>query len=157
MFPSARLTALDVSDEFLAIARRNLVGYDVRFVKGEIDKLDLPDASFDRAICTEVLEHVVDPSAVLDAISRVLRPAGVAVITVPNDPLIGRIKRIIHRSPAGWILGDRIEWGGNTYHLHQWTPGAFAELLSEHFRITDQRGAPFGRIPLRACFRAVRY
>src|SRR5262245_32513794 len=35
MFPEARLTAIDVSDAYLAIARTNLAGYDVRFVKGE--------------------------------------------------------------------------------------------------------------------------
>jgi ubiquinone/menaquinone biosynthesis C-methylase UbiE len=155
MFPSARLTALDVSDEYLATARANLAGYDVRFVKGEIDKLGLPDASFDRVVCSEVLEHVVDPTAVLEAIAKVLRPGGAAVITVPNDPLIGRVKRIVRRSPAGWVLRDRIEWGGDTYHLHQWTPSAFARLLSNHFRVTEQRGAPLDRFPLRACFRCV--
>ena len=155
MFPESRLTAIDVSDEFLSTARKNLAGYDVRFLKGEIDKLDLPEASFDRAICTEVLEHVVAPDAVLGAIARVLRPSGVAVITVPNDPLIGRVKRIVRRSPAGWVLRDRIEWGGDTYHLHQWAPEAFARLLADHFRITEQRGAPLDRVPLRACFRCV--
>ena len=40
--PRARLTAIDVSTVFLETARRNLAGYDVRFVKGEVDKLDLP-------------------------------------------------------------------------------------------------------------------
>src|SRR5919106_274951 len=48
MFPTARLTALDVSDVYLENARRNLAGYDVRFVKGEVDKMDLQAASFGR-------------------------------------------------------------------------------------------------------------
>jgi 2-polyprenyl-3-methyl-5-hydroxy-6-metoxy-1,4-benzoquinol methylase len=155
MFPEANLTAIDVSDEYLAIARKNLAGYQVRFVKGEVDKLDLPPAAFDRVICTEVLEHVVDPDAVLGAIARLLRPSGVAVVTVPNDPLIGRLKGIVRRSPAGWILRDRIEWGGDTYHLHQWTPEQFAQLLTRHLRVTDHRGAPLDRAPVRACFRCV--
>src|SRR5262249_36836454 len=87
MFPDARLTAFDVSGVFLETARRNLAGYDARFVKGEIDKLPIPDASYDRITCTEVLEHTVDPEAILATIARLLRPDGVAVITVPNDPL----------------------------------------------------------------------
>ena len=155
MFPEARLTAIDVSDEYLSLARKNLAGYDVRFLKGEVDKLDLPSCEFDRVICTEVLEHVVDPEAVLAAIARLLRPSGAAVITVPNDPLIGRIKDVVRRSPFGWVLGDRIEWGGDTYHLHQWTPESFAQLLAGHFRIEERRGAPLDRVPVRACFRCV--
>lgn len=101
MFPEARLTAIDVSDEYLAVARKNLAGYDVTFLKGEVDKMELDADQFDRVICTEVLEHVVDPDAVLGAITRLLRPTGVAVITVPSDPLIGRIKEVVRRSPAG--------------------------------------------------------
>src|SRR5262245_36226281 len=46
-FPRARITALDVSNVYLDLARANLAGYDARFVKGEVDKLALPAASFD--------------------------------------------------------------------------------------------------------------
>ena len=155
MFPEARLHANDVSEEFLKTARKNLAGLDVRFLKGEVDKLGLPDASFDRIICTEVLEHVVDPDAILAACARLLRPDGVAVITVPNDPLIVRAKGIVRRTPARWFLGDRIEWGGDTYHLHRWTPDAFARLLQRYFHVTDRRQAPIGLLPVRACFRCV--
>jgi 2-polyprenyl-3-methyl-5-hydroxy-6-metoxy-1,4-benzoquinol methylase len=153
MFPAARITAIDVSGAYLDVARRNLAGYDARFVKGEVDKLDLPAASFDRIICTEVLEHTVDPEAVLGAIARLLRPAGVAAITVPNDPLILRLKGLLRRTPVGWALGDRVRWGGDEYHLHQWTPAEFERLLARHFRVTDRRMAPSSALPIRACFR----
>ena len=114
MFRGARITAIDVSDIYLDTARKNLAGYDARFIKGEVDKLDLPAASFDRIVCTEVLEHTVDPEAVLGAIARLLRPAGVAAITVPNDPLILRLKGFVRRTPVGWALGDRVEVGGTS-------------------------------------------
>jgi SAM-dependent methyltransferase len=156
MFPRARLTAIDVSSEYLAIARKNLSGYDVRFVKGEVDKMDLPDASFDRIICTEVLEHVVDPDAVLGAIARLLRPDGVAAITVPNDPLILRLKGVARRRPFRWIAGNRFEWGGEDFHLHRWTPADFERVLDNHLRVTRRRSAPLGLFPLRACFRCER-
>src|SRR5438105_941699 len=63
MFPRAKITAIDVSDVFLDTARKNLAGYDVKFLKGEVDKMDLPSAIFDRIVCTEVLEHTIDPDA----------------------------------------------------------------------------------------------
>jgi len=155
MFPAARLTAIDVSEVFLATARKNLAGFDARFIKGEIDKLDLPAASFDRIICTEVLEHTVDPPAILAAIARLLRPNGVAVITVPNDPLINRLKQVVKRTPVGWALGNRIEWGGDIYHLHQWTPDELERLLTPHYRVTSREFAPHATLPIRACFRCV--
>jgi len=156
LFPEAKITAVDVSEVFLATARKNLAGYDARFVKGEIDKLELPAESFDRIICTEVLEHAVDPGAMLAEMARLLRPSGVAVITVPNDPLILALKSAVRRTPAGWLLGDRVQWGGDQYHLHRWTPAAFERLLEAHFRVTHKRFAPFAALPIRACFRCVK-
>jgi 2-polyprenyl-3-methyl-5-hydroxy-6-metoxy-1,4-benzoquinol methylase len=155
MFRDARLTAIDVSSVFLDTARKNLAGYDARFIKGEVDKLDLPSASFDRIVCTEVLEHTEDPEAILATIARLLRPHGVAVITVPNDPLILGLKGIVRRTPLGWVLRDRLKWGGDEFHIHQWTPAEFERLLGRFMRVTDRRCAPFDALPIRACFRCV--
>ena len=153
MFPTARLTAIDVSGVYLDAARRKLVGYDVTFLKGEVDKMDLAEASFDRIVCTEVLEHVVDPDAILAAIARLLKPTGHAVITVPNDPLILRVKGVIRRTPARRLLGARIDWGGDEFHLHHWTPAEFRRVLARHLRVADERAAPSRLLPLRACFK----
>lgn len=156
MFPRARLTAIDVSGVFLETARKNLAGYDARFVKGEVDKLDLPDESYDRIICTEVLEHTLDPEAILAAMARLLRADGIVVITVPNDPLIIRLKAVVRRTPLGLVLRDRIDWGGDVYHLHRWSPDEFERILRRHFRITTRRAAPLDALPLHACFRCIR-
>lgn len=149
MFRQAKLTAIDVSDLYLDTARRRLAGYDVRFLKGEVQKLALPAQSFDRIVCTEVLEHTTDPESILVEIARLLRRDGVAVITVPNDPLIDQIKRVLVRLP---FLG-RAEWGGDHYHLHRWRPREFRALLERHFRVEAYDAAPHTAIPLRACFR----
>jgi len=155
LFPRARLTAADVSQVFLDTARKNLAGYDVRFLHGEIQRLDLPARSFDRIICTEVLEHTVDPEAILARLAELLRPGGVAVITVPNDPLILRLKAIVRRTPIGWLLGSGINWGGDEYHLHTWTPSEFEAVLARHFRVVERRAAPLDLVPLRVCFACV--
>lgn len=155
LFPTARLTAIDVSDLYLDNARRNLQGYDVRYVKGEVDKLDLPSQSFDRIICTEVLEHTKDPDAILATIARMLKPTGVAVITVPNDPLIAKLKGAIRETPIGAIYKDKIEWGADEFHLHKWTPSEFEALLSKHLRVLERASAPNDLMPIRACFRCI--
>ena len=49
------------------------------------DALALPfrDACADAVLCTEVMEHVADPDAMLAEIHRVLRPGGRLLLTVP--------------------------------------------------------------------------
>jgi 2-polyprenyl-3-methyl-5-hydroxy-6-metoxy-1,4-benzoquinol methylase len=152
MFKRSKLTALDVSDVFLETAKRNLAGYDVKFMKGELDKLDLAPDQFDRVICTEVLEHTKDPEAILRAIVRVLAPGGRAVITVPNDPLINGLKSVVRRTPVGWVFRGRINWGGDQYHIHVWKPAEFRAVLERHFEIERQVSAPAEWLPLRPCF-----
>jgi ubiquinone/menaquinone biosynthesis C-methylase UbiE len=152
MFKRAKLTAVDVSDVFLDSAKKNLAGYDVEFIKGEIDKLSLPAEKFDRIICTEVLEHTKNPEAILREIARLLRPGGRAVITVPNDPLINRLKSVVRKTPVGWLLGGKIEWGGDIYHIHIWKPAEFRQLLERYFDVEEQRAAPNDWLPLRPCF-----
>lgn len=47
-------------------------------------RLPFPDNSFDRVICSEVLEHVDDPDAVLAEIARILKPDGRFAASVPR-------------------------------------------------------------------------
>ena len=156
LFPEAELVGVDVSAVMLGKAKKNLARHHVTLLRGELSELDLPTASFDRLICTEVLEHVVDPRALLAQMRRLLRPTGIAVITLPNDPLIIRLKNAVrrlglHRVPP---LG-RVAWGGDKYHLHLWELEQMRELLRPHFTLTAERFAPLAVLPIRCCFRCV--
>lgn len=52
-------------------------------IRGDALKLPFPDASFDRIVVSEVLEHIDDDAGVLAEIHRVLRPGGIVAATVP--------------------------------------------------------------------------
>ena len=47
-------------------------------------QLPFADASFNQVICSEVLEHIPDYLSALNEIERVLKPGGVAAISVPR-------------------------------------------------------------------------
>ena len=153
MFPQCDLTGVDVSGEMIAKARRNLAGLNVRFLKGELQAVGLPAGGFDRIVCSEVLEHVVEPEQILCAMQNLLAPGGRAVVTIPNDTLIHQIKEMIRLTRLDILppLG-RIAWGGDQYHLHVWTVRQMESLLSRYFQVDDVRTAPSRILPVRACF-----
>lgn len=51
---------------------------------GDATRLPFPDATFDRVIASEVMEHIPDDTAALDELVRVLRPGGVLAVTIPS-------------------------------------------------------------------------
>ena len=53
-------------------------------VVGDALALAYPDESFDSVIASEVLEHIPDDDAAIAELSRVLRPGGTLVVTVPR-------------------------------------------------------------------------
>ena len=70
---------LDMTDEMLALARRNAADAGVRnvhFLKGVIEEIPLPADSVDVVISNCVINLSVDKPAVLAEIARVLKPGG---------------------------------------------------------------------------------
>ncbi|GAB3325455.1 class I SAM-dependent methyltransferase [Geodermatophilus aquaeductus] len=53
-------------------------------LRGDLRHLPFPDASVDRVIASEVLEHIPDDVPAMAEIARVLKPGGKAVVTVPR-------------------------------------------------------------------------
>jgi SAM-dependent methyltransferase len=54
-----------------------------KIVKYDGKNLPFATQSIDHFICTEVLEHVPDPTELIDDMYRVLKPDGSAIITIP--------------------------------------------------------------------------
>ncbi len=78
----ARVTALEATDDALALSRTELGdrGIDADFVVGDVHDLDLPDDSFDVVHAHQVLQHVADPVRALREMRRVCRPGGIVAV-----------------------------------------------------------------------------
>ena len=77
--PTARYQGIDIgnAEEFgMKQGREGITYYDGRTIP-------FPDASFDSAICIEVLEHVEDPDVVVREVARCLRHDATLLVTVP--------------------------------------------------------------------------
>ena len=72
---------VDISERALETARQQ--GLTVQC--GELDSLHLPAASFDVVTLWEVIEHVPNPRGMLLEIHRLLKPAGVLLMSTPNS------------------------------------------------------------------------
>ena len=71
------------------------------------------DGTFDRVIAAEVLEHVLDDQRAMNELARVLRPGGLAAITVPSwlpERICWALSTEYHEVPGGHVrIYTRVE------------------------------------------------
>ncbi|MBP2703369.1 class I SAM-dependent methyltransferase [Microbispora sp. RL4-1S] len=75
-------------------------------VVGDALRMPFPDASFDRVIAAEVLEHIPDDMTAMREIVRVLKPGGRAAVTVPSflpERVCWALSEDYHTAPGGHI------------------------------------------------------
>jgi ubiquinone/menaquinone biosynthesis C-methylase UbiE len=79
--PSGSVVGVDASPPMLELAARRCLGQEgVELRSGEAVSLPVDDASFDAALCVQVLEYVADPTVALAEMHRALRPGGRVVV-----------------------------------------------------------------------------
>ncbi|MDE0873284.1 MAG: class I SAM-dependent methyltransferase [Acidimicrobiales bacterium] len=76
---------VDVRNTFAAMIEAGELHDQVQGQPVSADALKLPfaDETFDRIICSEVLEHIPDDQTAIGELARVLRPGGSIAVTVP--------------------------------------------------------------------------
>lgn len=57
-----------------------------RAAQASVTALPFADATFDSALCSEVLEHIRDDATAVAELTRVLKPGGLLLISVPTPP-----------------------------------------------------------------------
>ncbi|MEU8795946.1 class I SAM-dependent methyltransferase [Spirillospora sp. NPDC048819] len=102
-------TAIDLSPDAVALAR----AHGVEAYEGDARYLPLPQCHYDLALALDVLEHIEDDERAAAEITRVLKPGGTALVSVPcdmalwsaHDVALGRVRRYTRRTLAELVEG----------------------------------------------------
>lgn len=135
----ARVVALDQNEDDLAHVQQWV---DAMVEAGEIKPLDTPvavrgdalalpyqDGHFDRVIAAEILEHIPDDEGAIAEIVRVLKPGGMAAITVPRawtERICWKLSDAYHE-----VEGGHVRIYGEDELINALT-GAGLQLLEKH-------------------------
>jgi arsenite methyltransferase len=150
--PEGSVVGVDGSAAMLAVAARRCERHaNVAFQEADVLSLPVEDASFDRALCVQVLEYVQDVGPALAEMHRALRPGGRLVVwdvdwdTVSwrsSDPdRMARVLRdwdahLAHPSLPSTLTAqlraagfDEVRMEGHTFAANEFSPDAYGGAL----------------------------
>lgn len=127
-----RARGCDFSRDVIEIARENAINRGLPtslFDSKSIYDLAADQDSADLLVCCEVLEHLENPEAGLQALQRVTKRR--LIVSVPQEPLwcalnLARGKYITR-------------WGNTPGHIQHWSRSDFVKLVSKYFEIIEVR------------------
>jgi SAM-dependent methyltransferase len=111
----------------------------------DITKIPLPDSIYDVVMAHHVLEHIDDDRQAMREMFRLLKPGGIALLTVPVNPT----RRETYENPA--VTTDAERWAHFSAHDHKRYYGldfsdrlAEAGFLVETFRVSPAEEVRYG-------------
>ena len=117
-----RYVGVEINPAVAEIARSQLT----EVLTANVEEVDLPfpESSFNALILSEVLEHLIDPWATVERLSRLVKPGGLVFASSPNISHYSVIGDLIK---GKWVLTDRGVM--DRTHLRWFTPILFTELF----------------------------
>jgi SAM-dependent methyltransferase len=156
--PAGRVWGMDLSGYILQKTRRRLAHRPAQLLQGNAEKLPFAGDSLHKVVCTEVIEHVLEPARVAQEMARVATADGCIIITIPNEALIDGAKGVIRRlGLARWLLAGNAGEGeaydspdeANEWHLHSFNLALLRKVTADWLTIRQVRAIPFAFLPLR--------
>jgi ubiquinone/menaquinone biosynthesis C-methylase UbiE len=149
------LYGIDISEVQIQRAQER-VGHRAELKKSAGEALPYGDKSFDKILCSEVIEHVLDPISLLKEMQRVLKDDGILSMSIPNEGAINCAKKalratglmsIVMPARSGWDLGTKNNL--DEWHLHAYSLALIRQHLADTFAIRTVRRIPLFFVPFR--------
>lgn len=135
VLPRAKVVGVDISPKMITYAK--VAHPEVNFICADAHKLPFPNKSFDLIVCTETLEHVVDPLKVLKEIRRCLSNKGIVIISMDSGSFLFRFIWFF------WLKTKGRVW--NHAHLHKFNRHKLQKLFKKAgFKIKRQEISQLG-------------
>ena len=137
-----RVVGVDISERILDTARVAAAPLEVELVRANIEALPFPDASFDLVLCSQAIEHLLDPALGARELARVLVPGGTLVLTTDNDRnlvtrafYLGRFRDDDSEFPHRRFRWEEVEQLvlGAGLEIEEWTTFRFALPAPFHY------------------------
>lgn len=122
---ASHVVGVDYEEQAVAHARKVYRAENLEYRQGDATRLDWDSEPFDVVVSFETIEHVENQAGMLDSIQRVLKPAGVLLISSPD--------RKHYSDETGYK---------NPYHVRELYREEFEHMLRQRFervRVWGQR------------------
>jgi len=106
----AKMTAVDASPEVIAVAREHAAAMDLEIDYRVADVAAL-QGEFDLVTAMEVIEHVDEPAAFVNALAKRLARGGLLIMSTPNATALSRLMMIVVAEGLGRIPRGTHDFG----------------------------------------------
>jgi SAM-dependent methyltransferase len=115
----------------VALARRRLPGERERLLRASLERLPFADASFDAVVATGILRYAGYSQGNIARLARVLRPGGIAVVSLGKRWSLSRLWRHGLVYPAARAVKGVVPFGRPAPLRLPWPPGrrSFERML----------------------------
>jgi SAM-dependent methyltransferase len=113
------LEGVEQSKDAIELGRKTYP--DIKIIKGSIYDLPYKDNSFNLVLCTEVLEHLDNPSKALKELVRV--SSKYLIVSVPNEPYFMLAQLVRGKN---WS-----RFGNDIEHINHWTMFGFLKFVNK--------------------------
>jgi len=115
---AAQVVGIEIDDTVVKHATAKYGSANIQFLQGSISKIPINEnQSFDAIVCFEAIEHVEEHDEMLAEVKRLLKPAGLFIVSTPN-------KAIYHDESHD----------DNPFHVKELSIEEFEGLLTAHFK-----------------------